>query len=273
MEKYTAEIFRLTIVLVLAVACILGQTATTDVAGTEITTAPTAEMTAEPETKTAGTHTYGPTVKRTEAGAVTEAITTNPVTKSNDQREFVGTLKITKLGDKVANFTDDLKDPKSEPFKKSSTIVCDALKIAAKDDSIGEVEDCSITSFKAGSIVADFSLKFNADTKFTAAQLQEKLVESFNSSLDTGITLDVTSITLEEKTGEEKAPAGLSTGAIAGIAVGAAVGGLLLIVVLVLVIMKCAGGSSKVSGSDQDLRPAAPPGDAEVDRSDGVLRA
>lgn len=66
--------------------------------------------------------------------------------------------------------------------------------------------------------------------------------------------------------------AGLSTGAIAGIAVGAGVGGLLLIVVLVCVIMKCTGGSSKVSGSVQELRPTEQR-DAEVDRSDHVLRA
>ena len=38
-------------------------------------------------------------------------------------------MKIKNVGDEVAEFTDDLKDPESEPFKSTTATVCSAVSI------------------------------------------------------------------------------------------------------------------------------------------------
>ncbi|XP_038058581.1 mucin-2-like [Patiria miniata] len=210
----------------------------------------------------------GEPIEKPGTGEPTEKPGTKPPPKM-----FEGNMRITDIDSLPANFTDDLTNTSSDAFKDLSEKVCAAVTaVANESSSLPTPEDCEVTEFSSGSVIAIYRVVFPAETTLTADQLVEHMVVAFTSSTNPLITqlgVDTSSITAEEilpltqapdlttvtPTDGQPVPVGLSPGAIAGIVVGAVLLVLIVMVIIVFVVMKMKGNDAKVASQDNNPQP------------------
>ncbi|XP_022090680.1 uncharacterized protein LOC110979306 isoform X2 [Acanthaster planci] len=192
---------------------------------------------------------------------------TAKVTTETPRKDFEGEMKIEEINGTKADFNaGDYGNSNSQDYKELSEDVCTAVETAVKDSNTGKnLENCKVTKFASGSIVATFELGFPVGTGDISKDLIEVLQGAFTNSTDPRINLfkvDTSSITLKEVSKTTVAPnpdpEGLSPGAIAGIVVGSVAAVAVVVVIVVVFAVKSKRESAKVGSLDEEeLRPTS----------------
>ncbi|XP_038058576.1 LOW QUALITY PROTEIN: uncharacterized protein LOC119729853 [Patiria miniata] len=97
-------------------------------------------------------------------------------------QEYSGRFRILSIDGQEAVFTSDLEDRNSEKFKVYSGIVCSEILTGLSDVYPDDLSSCFVASFRRGSIIADFKVRFKGGSLVTEDGIRSQLIRAFTSS-------------------------------------------------------------------------------------------
>jgi hypothetical protein len=123
-------------------------------------------------------------------------------------RSFSGTLRVTQIGSRQAEFSEDMQDPSSETFKSmaaSMETTIDSIYLASTPTIAERYLGSTVLGFKNGSIVVDYVAHLNNSRNETIndpAVVESAFEQAYMTSTTTGslnITVDVAASTVTGK--------------------------------------------------------------------------
>ncbi|XP_022106913.1 syndecan-3-like isoform X2 [Acanthaster planci] len=118
--------------------------------------------------------------------------------KASVKLSFDNTIRITKIGNRRANFIETYRDPNSVESLEVFNQVCSVL--TSSNQLTSRAESCVGVSITEGSLVVTTKLTFPEDTEATSAAVESAILESVTDQ--TALTVDLRSITVEPSISE-----------------------------------------------------------------------